>query len=832
MDEEPTRVRSLPASDSMSASPSTAVATLTLLGHSVARVLLLCAVWLPTMVSLPAAGPKESGNSAATLVGEEVPVAHPPDPASGKGGRAPLRRLTRIEYEHTLRDLLGLPGLAVRDLLPEDGRAYGFDKSAVALGVSHVHVAGWFAAAEAAIESASASHPIAPKPLQERFLPGEQEFFKLALLEGDAVFLKGGRYDDEALPVISQALPHRLAHYEQSGLFPYRHSVGVFRRQRIDDHFALFFTRFAPIHAGRYRLRISVWGFQWDKGAVGPRPAPETVSLHANDRLLAYLDAPSLTPTVHELEVWLNPGERLLFTAASVPPARVYQMAGRAAEYTGPGVAIDWLDVEGPLHDTWPPESHLRLYGELPLRALGDGKVARAPRREQALQRFPEALPRGEEPQRPWGVVSGDPAADARRLLTGFLSRAFRRPATASEMSVATALVTRRIKQGDSFELAMRTAYQATLCSPGFLFVGGPPGPLDDWALAARLSYFLWDSMPDEELFTLARRKQLHQPGILRGQVERMLSDDRAGRFVAHFTDDWLDLVELEATTPDAVLYPEFDRSLLDAMRAETRAFVLEVIRRDEPVTALLQPGFAMINQRLARHYWPPDAIRTDDAPAERVVGAAIRRVPLPAESLRGGLLGQAAILKVTSNGTVTSPVKRGAWVLRELLDQPPDPPPPGVPAVDPDVRGAVSIRDQLARHTADSGCASCHAAIDPPGFALENFDVLGGWRDRYRVLADDGPTARPTAGPAVDPSCELPDGGHCDSFAEYRAHLLGEPRILTRSLARHLVVYATGCDVTPADKDAIDTIVSTADEGGVRQLIQAIVASRLFLEQ
>ena len=234
-------------------------------------------------------------------------------------GRAPIRRLTRIEHEHTLRDLLALPGLEVRGLLPEDGRARGFDKTAAALDVSHVHIAGWYAAAEAALPMATAPQPTAPTPFQEALRPGAQEFFKLALLEGDAVFLREGAYDHDALPIVREALPHKLAHYEQSGLFPYRHSVGVFRRQAVDDHFALFFTGFAPIRAGHYRLRISTWSFQWDRGRLLPRPAPEAVSLHADDRLLAYVDAPSLEPTVHTIDTWLNPGERILFTAASLP---------------------------------------------------------------------------------------------------------------------------------------------------------------------------------------------------------------------------------------------------------------------------------------------------------------------------------------------------------------------------------------------------------------------------------------------------------------------------------------------------------------------------------
>lgn len=765
--------------------------------------------------------------AAVVLSALPAPAVPPRARADGVPARAPIRRLTRIEHEHTLRDLLALPGLEVRALLPEDGRAGGFDKAAAALDVSRVHVAGWYAAAERALGMAVAPQPAPPKPFHDTLLPGAQDIFKLALLEGDAVFLRDGRYDHDSLPIVRDALPHKLAHYERSGLFPYRHSVGVFRRQAIDDHFALFFTGFSPVRAGIYRLRLSVWAFQWEKGSLRGRPAPEAVTLHADDRLLGTFDAPSLEPTVHEIETWLEPGERLLFTAASLPAARVSRMPGRAAEYVGPGVAIDSLEVEGPLHASWPPESHRRVFGDLPsLPVAGRG---RPPERRPAPQLHPGALPRGEEPGKPWAVTPSDPDADARRLLQTFLSRAYRRPATAAEIAVATALFKRRLKQGDAFEDALRTACAAALVAPEFVFLGGPPGRLDDWHLASRLSYFLWDSMPDDELFTLAKRRQLSRPEVLRAQVERLLDDPRSERFVAHFADDWLSLRELGTTTPDATLYPEYDRLLLESLRAEARGFFADLLRRDEPVGALVRSDAAILDQRLARHYFPPDGV----VGGEPVRGARPRRVTLPEGSPRGGLLGLGAVHTLTANGTVTSPVKRGAWVLRTLLAEPPEPPPPGVPAVDPDVRGAVSIRDQLARHTADAACAACHAAIDPPGFALEGFDAIGGWRERY-ALIDGAAAPSRVEGPAVDTSSVLVDGRACASYEDFRDALLADPRRLSRALVRHLVLHATGAPVTDADGPEVERIIDVAagQGGGVRALVQAVVSSDLFLSQ
>ena len=750
-----------------------------------------------------------SGMPSMADVADMADVSPPGDgPSFTAQGRAAHRRLDRREYENTLRDLLDLPGLSVQDMLPEDGRAYGFDKSGEALELSHVHIAGYAEAARTALAMVSATQANPMKPLQHRLLPGEQDFFKLALIEGDAVFLKGGQYDSAAMPLIREALPHPLPHYEKTGLFPYRHSVGVFRRQGANDHFALFFNAFTPTYSGRYRLRLSLWSFQWVKGSLQARDAPEVASLHANDRLLGYYDAPSLAPRVHEIDTWLNAGERLVFTAASLPPVRVYQREGRAAEYVGPGIAIDSMDIEGPLHESWPPASHRRIFGNLPVRSEG-----------------------------------ATPSTHAKHVITGFLSRAFRRPATATEVATYTAMVGRRVKQGDSFEAAIKTALQGALCSPEFLFLTPRPGPLDDWSLAARLSYFLWDSMPDEELFTLASRQHLRRPDVLHAQVDRMLADPKSQRFIDHFLDEWLDLREIDLTTPDSALYPEYSQYLRDSMLAETRAFFRELIQHNAGIKSLVDSDFIMVNQKLAEHYQlaqqPPTGSPVDGGDSGRIItqvqGSQVRRVPLPEGSCRGGLLTQASVLKVTSNGTVTSPVKRGAWVLREILGQPPEPPPPNIPAIDPDRRGAVTIREQLAMHTNDTSCATCHAAIDPPGFALENFDVIGGWRDRYRSVADDRTAPESFSdGPFVDASCCLEDGRHCRTINDFKQALQADQKLLARNFARQLLVYATGADIQAADRDELDAIVNRAapHEYGIRSLIHETVASRCFLEK
>jgi hypothetical protein len=404
-------------------------------------------------------------------------------------------------------------------------------------------------------------------------------------------------------------------------------------------------------------------------------------------------------------------------------------------------------------------------------------------------------------------------------------------------------MVGRRVKQGDSFEAAIKTALQGALCSPEFLFLTPRPGPLDDWSLAARLSYFLWDSMPDEELFTLASRQHLRRPDVLHAQVDRMLADPKSQRFIDHFLDEWLDLREIDLTTPDSALYPEYSQYLRDSMLAETRAFFRELIQHNAGIKSLVDSDFIMVNQKLAEHYQlaqqPPTGSPVDGGDSGRIItqvqGSQVRRVPLPEGSCRGGLLTQASVLKVTSNGTVTSPVKRGAWVLREILGQPPEPPPPNIPAIDPDRRGAVTIREQLAMHTNDTSCATCHAAIDPPGFALENFDVIGGWRDRYRSVSDDRTAPESFSdGPFVDASCCLEDGRHCRTINDFKQALQADQKLLARNFARQLLVYATGADIQAADRDELDAIVNRAapHEYGIRSLIHETVASRCFLEK
>jgi hypothetical protein len=323
----------------------------------------------------------------------------------------------------------------------------------------------------------------------------------------------------------------------------------------------------------------------------------------------------------------------------------------------------------------------------------------------------------------------------------------------------------------------------------------------------------------------------LHAPDVLRAQTERLLSDAKSRRFVDAFLDYWLDLRRVNATSPDSTLYPDYylDDLLVESATAETQVFFTELLRGDLPARNIVASDFAMLNERLAAHYGLPP-----------VEGAALRRVPLPPDSPRGGLLTQASVLKVTANGTTTSPVLRGVWVMERILGKPLPPPPAAVPAIEPDTRGATTIREQLDKHRTEAACAGCHAKIDPAGFALESFDVMGGFRQRYRALGDGerekgfGKNGQPFAfhlAQAVDPSGQLPDGRKFRNIGELKALLLQDERQIARNFVQQLVVYATGAPVQFGDRPEIERILDNTRscQYGVRSLIQEIIQSELF---
>lgn len=754
--------------------------------------------------------------------------------------RGSVRRLTRGEYENTIRDLFDLPGIALAGSLPADGSAHGFDKNKDALDMSHVNLARYVEAADQVLDFAIATRPAPPVVQKRRIsLANRGGFVAHIIMNGDGILLRDKQPDPEFPPAAEDRHFDQGAH-ERMGSFDSGSAVGIFRHE--DESVSPYFMDHVTIYPGLYRVKVSLWSFAWDKGKVLPSRGTEAarlsvVQLTGDGRggqhpstVIGYYDAPSMESREHELVTWMNPNELIGFNAASLAPAANYARKGHAMAFTGPGIAVDWLEVEGPIHEQWPPRSHELLFDRLPLVEwkAGENPGLRAPLRPSF--RHLGGLNRPDPSPGVWTVRSTQPRADADRLLAAFLPKAFRRPVAEAVRAQYVAKVEERLQAGDCFESAMRWAYRAALCSPDFLYHLEHGERLDEYALACRLSYFLWNSAPDAELRRLAEAGSLRDRNMLRGQVERLLQDPRSSRFIEDFLGQWLKLRLIAATDPDRKLYPEFSPYLQDSMVAETRAYFRELVEKNLDASYLVQSNFAMLNGKLAAHYGIPG-----------VSGAAIRKVLLPDGCPRGGFLTQAAVLKVTANGTTTSPVPRGAFVMDRLLGQPPEPPPPSVPAVEPDVRGATTIRQQLDQHRSNPTCAACHAKIDPPGFALETFDVIGGFRTRYRSIGAGDPAPRGSIdpmigigfklGPTVDASGVLPDGRKFAGLAEFQSILAADRGRLLANLARQLAVYAVGRELTFGDRARIARIVEATEKqgGGIRSLIHELVQSPLF---
>jgi hypothetical protein len=691
-------------------------------------------------------------------------------------GRVVLRRLNRAEYQNTIRDLLGIE-LDLTELLPQETGAHGFDNVGEALHTSSFLMERYLEAADKALAVAIANDA-KPPLVKKRYSLKEERIVKIST---ERVY----RLRDDALIMFSSSAWNSI-------------TVG----------------QFYPPDRGRYRIRISANGVQSAGKPVTFRIDAGPMLMGTKNHLVDYFDVPADKPTVIEFTDHFEARNHIRISPYGLANAQTVDKIG-ADKYEGPGLAVQWVEVEGPLHDAWPPASHRRIFGDL------EQKPAPVYNNSRRVE-----------------VVSKSPEANAERILHNFARRAFRRTVTDADIKPFLEIVKAKLAAKQSFEKAVRVGLTAILVSPDFLFLrearsspppasrGGQGGELSNFALASRLSYFFWSSMPDEELLALAEKGELSKPETLRAQVERLLKDPKSAAFTENFVGQWLGLRDIDFTEPSFLLYPEFDAMLRAAMVKETEMFFIEVLKADLSLTNFVAADFTFLNSRLAKHYGIPG-----------VEGSAFRKVTLPPESHRGGVLTMASVLKVTANGTTTSPVTRGAWVMDRIIGTPPPKPPADVPAIEPDIRGATTIREQLAKHRQAATCAACHAKIDPPGIALESFDVIGGWRDHYRTTGNgkevkvDGRRMPYHEGKPVDPGDVLPTGEKFQNIDDFKQLLLKDKDRLARALTERLVTYATGAAPTAADKDEIDAIVkkSAAKEYGLRTLVHEVVQSTLF---
>ena len=723
-------------------------------------------------------------------------------------GRGPLRRLNREEFEQNLRDLLQLPHLDLRDMLPEDRLSHHFHKTAETLDVSRVQLTAYLDAAEFALRQALATQ--AQPPAVTSFRAIGTRLFPGARSTGNRESMFFAK-DNRGLNVENENPRPMPKEWEQDPAI----EMAMFRSPGWP--YAAHPRGFAAPYSGEYRVRFSARAVLQKEGYV-MEPAKQPVPMMLRARKPSNHDiAEPVRATgglfdiqpqakVYSTIVRLDEGQDIEYGLLGLPAPQIDAIRGMPGTYRfppfppggQPGVAFQWVEIEGPiLPPIWPPPSHRVLLDDL-----------------------------GIAPQPP------NAEAEARRLLRRFILTAARGPVPDEAVAKFEALVRTRLAKGAPFLDALLAGYQAFLCSDLFLYLPEPRGVDRQFAIASRLSHLFTNSRPDAELLEAARRGELRDPAQVRRHAQRLIAGDRFDRFVHSFTDDWLNLRFLRRDDPDHRLYPEYrlDEYLTESMDREARLSFAALFHENLPVKNVIKADFIFANQRLAEHYQLPP-----------LTGTALRKVTLPPGNPLGGLLTLAAVLKVTSNGTSTSPVIRGAWITDRLLGEPPPPPPPGVPAVEPDIRGAQTIRDLLALHTKSSTCAACHAKFDPVGLALENFDVMGAWRDRYRGLEQGtkvsgidraGHDYDYTLANPVDASGKLADGRRFRDIRELKTLLAADPRQLARNLLRQFVVCATGTPVRFADRAEIEAMLDACQPGGyrVRDLMLALVSSRVFL--
>jgi hypothetical protein len=704
-----------------------------------------------------------------------------------KEGRSKLRRLSRIEYANTVQDLFGIrPPVTLT--LPADGRVDGYDKVSAAVPLAASGAWGYLKMSDDLLKwvlryagkpKAGAAEP--GQPMRYAARPSEQSAGHiLELPDGTKV---------------------------------------SFNTDTTSGPFAFPGTRIPGIH----HIKFSVYGYQTDKPMAFGVYTGHTGAYPQLIDLVKILEAPPGKPAVVEADIYLRTrdfndiapigdGLRLIPFGLGVQVPKNFQ----ASKCRGPGLAVQWMEVEEP---ATPLLVDRFLTADLP-RTLDD-EMRRAPQL---------ALPKsGSKKNPPKGPSRDEFLISMKATFKRVGARLYRRDLTAAELGQITDDIARQIDGGAPLETAFFDQITEMMTSPDFLCVIEPPGQLSDFALASRLSYFLWNSTPDGILLDLARKGKLHLPKVLKEQTDRLLNDPKSSRFINDFVDQWLGLRMINDTTPDRKIYPEYDDLLKLSSVMETQAFFRRVLDENLSVRNFAASDWVLVNEPLAKHYGLP-----------ALSGMQLQKVTLPKDSPYGGIWTQSAVMKVTANGTHTSPVKRGVWVAERLLGIPISPPPPNIKPIEPDVRGAKTLREQLALHRTGASCAACHAKFDPYGFALESFDVTGGFRTKYREVDPDIASlpanqrqGRPTwrDGLPVDCSGQTPDGHAFTGIAELRQLLSKNPEQLARGVTRHLITYATGAPATPLDQAAIDAIVKStaAEDYGLRSIVHAVVQSEVF---
>ncbi len=678
--------------------------------------------------------------------------------ASPNPGRPLLHRLNRAEYGNAIRDLLSLE-VDVASLLPLDNSSYGFDNVSEALGVSPVLVERYLAAAQKVSALAVGDPDVSPGSDMYR---ARQDLSQDQHLEGLPLGTVGGLMVTHTFPLDAE----------------YTLQVKLFRTN-LNAIRGLEYAHELEITVDGARVYLGQVGGDADVMAVMRNPTSTSDAIDARLRVRVPVKAGP-----HAVGV--------SFLRAIAEGTRRLQPYIRSS--------VDTFDVTGRPHI-----AALTISG--PFAATGPGDT---PSRRRIFTCRPSGNDTGQ------GAARVSEAACARRIVRTLARRAYRRPVSTVDLEPLMSFYEEgRRERG--FERGIQLALERILASPAFSFRAepDPPGvrsgsayPLGDLELASRLSFFLWSSIPDDELIDLASRGQLRQPAVLEAQTRRMLADPRSQALVINFAGQWLQLRNLRNTLPNSTAFPDFDDNLRQAFLRETELLFETVMRGDRSVLELLNADYTFVNERSARHYG-----------IAGVYGSQFRRVPVPSDARRG-LLGQGSLLTVTSHADRTSPVLRGKWILENLLGTPPPPPPADVPPLKEDEEGSAptSVRQRLEQHRANPVCAGCHKLMDPLGFALENFDAVGAWRNT-------------DAGAPIDASGQLVDGSTVDGVVALRQSLLKHPDAFVTTMTEKLLTYALGRGLTPADMPAVRQVVrgAAADDYRFAYLILGIVRSTPF---
>ncbi len=663
-----------------------------------------------------------------------------------------FRRLTRTEYQNAIRDLLSV-NIDATKLLPADETSHGFDNVTVG-ELSPTLLNRYITAAEEISRLAIGGRQSSPGGTTFRIQPDVTQ-----------------EQHVEELPIGTRGGTLIPYHFPQNGEYEFQIRLARDRDEHVEGlsepHELELLLDFECVKSFMVKPPAGEASSSDDYG----KPTHENVDRHLKVRIPVMAGS-------HQIGVTFLKNSSSLLETARQPLNVHFNM------YRHPRIApaVYQISIAGPFEATGPGDTASR-------------------------QRIFVCWPAGPE----------DEEDCAKQIISTVLRRASRRPV--DEVDLITPLNLYREAAGQSgFEDGIGMALSAVLVNPNFLFriERDPPGTargtaykISDTELASRLSFFLWSSIPDDEILDLAEHNLLSSPGVLEQQTRRMLADDRSQALVTNFAGQWLHLHNVESTTPDARLYPDFDDNLRQAFREETELFLESIIREDRSVLDMLRTDYTYLNERLARHYGIP-----------HVYGSRFRRVSVDENSRRGGLLRHGSVLTVTSYATRTSPVIRGKWIMENILGTPPPPPPDDVPALKDNVVAAnLSVRERLARHRANPACASCHNLMDPVGFSLENFDAVGRWRDLEE-------------GRLIDATGGLPDGSQFTGVAGLEQGLLDRPEIFVGTLTEKLMTYALGRGIEHFDAPAIRRIVRDAETDGFRfsSIITGIVKSTPFL--